>query len=73
MMLTDKHKLELIRSAPKLTTLELIEAVESACQFMAEQEKKKLLPRCFADYQPNHEHDRKCEWCAVSNECRGTA
>jgi hypothetical protein len=33
-------------------------------------EKRKLLPRCFADYQPNHTHDRKCEWCAVNTECQ---
>ena len=36
-----------------------------------EQDKKrKLLPRCFADYQSNHTHDRKCEWCAVNTECK---
>lgn len=33
-------------------------------------EKQELLPRCFADFQPNHEHDRKCEWCAVKTECQ---
>lgn len=29
-----------------------------------------LKPRCFADFQPNHEIDRKCQWCAVETECK---
>ena len=44
--------------------------VELAKQEQEQDEKRKLLPRCFADYQPNHTHDRKCEWCAVNTECK---
>ena len=49
------------------------DAITAGRQAIAEaekQEKQKLLPRCFADFQPNHEHDRKCEWCAVKIECQ---
>ena len=34
------------------------------------QPKRDLKPRCFADFQPNHEHERKCQWCAVEIECK---
>ena len=29
-----------------------------------------LKPKCFAGFQSNHEHDRKCQWCAVEVECK---
>jgi len=45
-------------------------ALEEALAKQEQDEKRKLLPRCFADYQPNHTHDRKCEWCAVNTECQ---
>ena len=34
------------------------------------QRERDLKPKCFADFQPNHEHDRKCQWCAVELECK---
>ena len=34
------------------------------------QTERDLKPKCFADFQPNHEHDRKCQWCAVEIECK---
>jgi hypothetical protein len=48
-------------------------AYESLRQAIAEaelEERRKLLPRCFADYQPNHAVYRSCEWCAVKTECQ---
>jgi len=49
------------------------QAITSLHQAIAEaelEEKRKLLPRCFADYQPNHAGYRSCEWCAVKTECQ---
>jgi hypothetical protein len=40
------------------------------CEKALAQPERDLKPRCFADFQPNHEHDRKCQWCAVETECK---
>ncbi len=50
--------------------MEIFKKIEQAIAEAEKQEKQKLLPRCFADYQQNHEYDRKCQWCAVRTECQ---
>jgi len=70
-MTTHKEALKLAREGVEIHSPNSPEYIVCAALIEAlAQPKRDLKPKCFADFQPNHEHERKCQWCAVETECK---